>query len=957
MSLLQFQISMSAFLAAQRTALRSMQLCLPRPLSVGPVQIIIDRIEFGNNAIRHDQPTSFTIYERGGGYEDQYNWLPRSANGYQTQIFQDVTIYVTTLNDILSRPNQPPAITVPIQATLVFDLDFSVSAAFDLTTGPADEDCTIGLRYNRAIPGQLPLLPPNFDPSQIPPPINTDQLYEEVQKALRKAIPSVTRPAGIQKFNSIWGNFLNAGVSVDSQLQRISFRAQIGGEPLAELWSEFFKGNFSDRLGGNDWAFYIDSGLITNWAIVEVSQALNKIDVDNLTTFPGCSYSYADGRAVFTLDVEGVYDLPGHVGTIVRDPSIPMVVSVSEPNTLMLQADYSSVISLIHSFDLVEFFLPTLSNGIEGFMQVQIGSALVDFNEIEDAPYCKKVSSILIECKKMVQMPQVASGISITLTNLLALEGGISLVGTMKSVALTPAAISTSVREFKWQPPKITCGPAGISLVAAFQESTAGFVILHAGAVIDNQGTTPIYLCDWNVVTDSCGAFPRSSIRVNAGPAGIDFSLDIPIPIDEYYQPGPGNYYACDLLVKTTAGTRLLRIGPPPKITQEDINKLAAELLVKIGDCEQQMAPFFRYYHGYNPLWSVDGPVEALVRHLWQVEITGLQVGEMAALVDSENQELVRATAMTGTPMRMSALVAPVAGEINELQVIHGRGAVGGTWIREANSLAYRSPEDESTEDVQGIDVGQQLLVQLGSLSLNEECTSVQATTVFGRRCILAVVRDGIKMYDFSNPTRPALFRSWKIAGVRGALTWQGALLFFGEDGFGWIDGNGVRKQAVAGCQSLPILDAAASSKGLYALTKESLETYSTRLCKANEIAMDGCRSLARAPGKLVVGGRGGLFVYDTINPLYPISGPWLEGIDVRTVIRPLGYDAGTVLASLHDGSARLFYVAGYEIEETASFPESPWFVDSARMGELLLRIGKDRRSLDVSRFGDFQQI
>lgn len=54
----------------------------------------------------------------------------------------------------------------------------------------------------------------------------------------------------------------------------------------------------------------------------------------------------------------------------------------------------------------------------------------------------------------------------------------------------------------------------------------------------------------------------------------------------------------------------------------------------------------------------------------------------------------------------------------------------------------------------------------------------------------------------------------------------------FGEDGFGWIDGQGVRKPNAASCQSTPILDAVASSNELYALTNDSLETYSTRLCK-----------------------------------------------------------------------------------------------------------------------------
>jgi len=233
----------------------------------------------------------------------------------------------------------------------------------------------------------------------------------------------------------------------------------------------------------------------------------------------------------------------------------------------------------------------------------------------------------------------------------------------------------------------------------------------------------------------------------------------------------------------------------------------------------------------------------------------------------------------------------------------------------------------------------------------------VQPTTVFASRCILAVLRSGIKAYDFGNQLRPALMRSWQTPGVRGALTWQGALLFFGEDGFGWIDSQGERRPGPAPCHAHPILDAAAAAHLLYAITSDSLEVYSTRLCQVNAIAFDGGRCLARTAGKLVVGGSSGLYVYDTQDARRPECGPSLQGIDVKAVMRPLGSRAGTILALLEDGSARLLRVAGSEIEETATFAQAPWFVGSARLGDILVRIGQDKRSLDVSRFGDSQVI
>src|ERR1700745_1891394 len=73
MSVIEFQVSTSSFLAAQRTALRSQPVCPARPVAVGLVQIVIDKVEFGNNAIRHNALADFTILHEsliGSGLAD-----------------------------------------------------------------------------------------------------------------------------------------------------------------------------------------------------------------------------------------------------------------------------------------------------------------------------------------------------------------------------------------------------------------------------------------------------------------------------------------------------------------------------------------------------------------------------------------------------------------------------------------------------------------------------------------------------------------------------------------------------------------------------------------------------------------------------------------------------------------------------------------------------------------------
>ena len=140
-------------------------------------------------------------------------------------------------------------------------------------------------------------------------------------------------------------------------------------------------------------------------------------------------------------------------------------------------------------------------------------------------------------------------------------------------------------------------------------------------------------------------------------------------------------------------------------------------------------------------------------------------------------------------------------------------------------------------------------------------------------------------------------------------------------------------------------------------ITPLLVEIYTTSLCKAGVIAFKGGRSLVRMGRRLVVGGRKGLSLYDTEDPFHPSRGASVGDLDVRAVMRPMGTDADTILASLEDGSARLLRVTGDEIEEIAIYAQAPWFAGSRRLGELLVRIGEDGRSLDVSQFGQSEVI
>jgi hypothetical protein len=67
LSIFEFQVSAGSFLAMQRNVLRSRRICLPGPIPVGPAQIVLDRLEFGANALRHNVADDFAVFHTDHG--------------------------------------------------------------------------------------------------------------------------------------------------------------------------------------------------------------------------------------------------------------------------------------------------------------------------------------------------------------------------------------------------------------------------------------------------------------------------------------------------------------------------------------------------------------------------------------------------------------------------------------------------------------------------------------------------------------------------------------------------------------------------------------------------------------------------------------------------------------------------------------------------------------------------
>ena len=930
---IEFQMSAPSFLAVQRNALRSLGICPPPLPPSGGVQLVIDRIDIGNNTLRHNVESEFYVY-----YMDAYAGPQQTKNrcmGYKTQLAQDVVLQVTTQAEILSHPNGTPRLAaVPLR--LVFSLGFIA----------IDGECYIGAHFDTVETPAPPGFPPFFSPRKA----FTDDEWKAIVDYLRQQLAPYTSrspgiPVGLAQLKFL-PKFLNAGVSVDSQGQCVAFRISfdIQNQSADSPWSNFFKGVFPVLLHEAalkppaDWGFFVDADILTTTIQTLVYEQLPKDD--SLQAYPGCTYSVEDGKPVLTIDVLLIDHLYRNhdVDLDIRaeaDPKVPIQLAVERADQLTLRFDFTHLldsddplVNLAH--ELADF----LGLGLEDLLYQMVGGiAVAQLSSADNV--CKQTTPGHVECVYHIRMPQGAP-LQTMATALVPGVDHFGILGTKRVEELTAAVVQTTVHDFRIGAPHTSCGAASMALAALFMQDPSGFAVLHANAIIENAGSAPLNLCSIAVLTGAGGPFPPRNVRTDGTQATFQIMIDIAAPPPPYY----ANPFPLDLLVTTSGGTRLLRFAPPPVITKHDYDRMAAELLIQIGNCEQLVDPWFFNHKGYNPGWSPRPPGDARVEHLWQVEVDGLPAGGEAALVDSRDRELAHAVSAGGR-VQLSALVEP--GAEHELTIMH----VGGVMLRATPTLPAQTGAVS-----RGLTVRQTNLVYRGSVPLSARCSSLAVVSRMGEPCVLAVLDGYVAALDFVRDDRLRQIRSWRIDGVRGALAWQGGLLAFGEEGFTWLERLERNNGRDLPCETITVADAAADARVLYALSDNGVAVYSRRLCRIGELPLEGGTSLLRVSKKLIVGGKRGLAVFDVSNPRRPERHATVGNVHIAALAFTPPGETGTFVAMGADESARVFRLNGEQVVEMSHSRRVPWFARTVRVGETLVRIGKDHRNLEMFRFG-----
>jgi hypothetical protein len=477
-------------------------------------------------------------------------------------------------------------------------------------------------------------------------------------------------------------------------------------------------------------------------------------------------------------------------------------------------------------------------------------------------------------------------------------------------------------------------------------------VTLSAGLNITADSLAPIYLLDAHVINDPLGVF-ATALNIQGSQAPVTITMDFGYPGDVYFQ----KRYPCEILIATTGGERLVSIPPPPPLTQQEIERLSKLVDSQISNCSQLVTNWFQGTV-FNPRWLVDpGPGDRAVDHYYEFVVNGLATGEVVTIIDNTRNALVRGVAIRGEGLRVSAVVAPAeVDEVGLLRVTNREGTEDDLVGIFGSIINTIKASEKAT--ARGVGVTEQLILPAAAIPLPASCLRLAAAYSDGVPCAIAVLPDRLMTFDLSVPSTPVLRLSVSIAGLRGVLTSSTSLIAFSDNGFYQVDSQGARPAACGCGGETRVFGAVRAGNTIYAVTDAGIELFSSRFSRLLVIPLDATGPIARAGNNLVAAIHKGLAVFSIARPTRPGRKEDFEISGVQDLVMPPGGVGQTLLAVVKTGRAKLVdFSRGDDARVVADYPQFPWYIGSARLGNLFLKLDVARSTIQVSLFGNSQLL
>jgi hypothetical protein len=211
--------------------LRATPICPPAPI----LDLQVQRILFDKATLRRDKVGSYRIWHDRGPHGQGLPWDDITSRIPQLQL--DIALEAVPLGGIRNHPNALAPPTVPLNLSLLFDLDCSVSGigklevSYHLTDITPDVPPTGGVTEQSVI--QLISGPIGFSP-----------IVFDLSDTLAKD-----------------RSFSNAGVTLDTSGKRLVIMAQVSNSyyAVADRWKFFHDGYVPDHIGTHDWGVLLSA--------------------------------------------------------------------------------------------------------------------------------------------------------------------------------------------------------------------------------------------------------------------------------------------------------------------------------------------------------------------------------------------------------------------------------------------------------------------------------------------------------------------------------------------------------------------------------------------------------------------------------------------------------------------------------------------------------------------------
>ena len=901
----EIQIKTSSFLAVQLARFQSIQLCPPPPLTIGGIELRLQRIEFGSNSLRHSKAVDFPVFHKVGS-ETQGVPVP----GFQTQIDQEVVLFAATEADLLAHPNGPPANEFSIGVHAIFDLDYYA----------LDPQCYFNMDLTDVKLGALP--------AELPAEVGLSEVERMVKDRIKAAVPQVHRAINFANLVSA-GEIQNAGISVRSDGAVLALRAEVGtsgsGGAINARWQNFFNGAFPNRLGAAEWGWLVPGNLLEEFtkATVWGQAAAGSIPPQVQVLDVGSHYSGLGNRAHLDTTIRAEVGASGLSETV--EATIGLDLTLPEPRHLRADLHLPNLDSIARKLSSVaRFFVLFIAKPLLG--AAELFESLLGQVEIEmPGANCWQITPLHRACD--MTLPTLESGETrLRFTTLDAQPGHLLLGGRVVAPHYTPSRLESEVRGFRWELPELSCDDADLSYVAVVGELLPKSAPLLAEVALHPSGTAPAYLCSAEVIDDKLGVFPSSALRWDSWTLPTTIVLEVPNPGDEYNR----DPYPVRILVTTTLGTRLIEIPAAGALTPEVIDQLTAAAIFAVGNCKLLMTP------GFDLKWLIDPKfLRKNVLHHWNFAFVGLLLGSAIELSSAGGKPFASVKAMAAMPTMLSAVVVAADGE-SELSL----------------QRLQDGDVDPTLSEIE-IEIRQQQLEVMAAVPLHSQCLRAFKSTLWSQAGVVAVLEGGIAAFELTHAEMPLTIGRWDVEGTLGAWSGPSGIIAFNEHGFHRIDAERRICRIGPEREPSPILDATACDGVAYVLTESELELRSPEdLMPRESNPSDGAHCLLHHCSRLILGGFG-ITVYEldesgeiTSSPVHSCPDFEFTGLELATAS-----GEEIVLARLADGSwHHLLIDEDGRGERVASFPQAPWFAGGVPLGDrLLVLLGERRHSLLVT--------